>query len=119
MADLPYLVDVAHPRFRRVEPAIFVQPLVADCMTHACRHHAPDTAQLDACCQYGADVDRAERDAILAHADELGAILTPAAAAAPWFTDDVRVDRDFPSGKHVRTAMFGAGCVFLQHDRRG
>lgn len=115
----PPLHDIDHPRFRMVDPTIFTKTLVADCMSHACRNREPDSGQLDACCQYGADVDLAERDAILAHAAQLKALLTPAAAAAPWFTTEVHDDVDFPSGKHVRTAKLGAGCVFLQHDGRG
>ncbi len=118
------LVDVAHPRFRRAQREIFVRRVVADCMTHRCTMLAPDTGlphkmQLDACCQYGADTDLAERDAILAHQDQIRALLLPEARDAPWFTDDVEIDVDFPSGKHVRTRTFGTGCVFLSHDGRG
>ena len=113
------LVPVAHPRFRKVEPIIFTRQLVADCMSHSCRVRSPDHERLDACCQYGADVDLGERDRILAHADELRALLSPAASVAPWFTTDVRVDADFPSGRHVRTAQHEGGCVFLSHDGRG
>lgn len=113
------LLAIDHPRFRTVDRAIFTRRMVADCMSHACRNLHPPSAQLDACCQYGADVDIGERDAILAHASELRSLLTPAAAAASWFTSDEHVDPDFPSGRHVRTATLGAGCVFLQHDGRG
>lgn len=112
-------VAIDHPRFRRVERAIFTRRIVADCMTHACRDRDPDRARLDACCQHGADVDLAERDAILAHADELKALLVPAARDAPWFTVRAERDDDFPSGKIVRTRKLGAGCVFLAHDARG
>ncbi|MEZ4366171.1 MAG: DUF3109 family protein [Kofleriaceae bacterium] len=115
----PDLLPLDHPRFRHVDPTIFTRRLVADCMSHACRTRAPDAERLDACCQYGADTDLAERDGILAHADELRALLSPAAAAAPWFTSEVVEDADFPSGKHVRTALFDGGCVFLAHDGRG
>lgn len=112
-------VAIDHPRFRRVERAIFTRRIVADCMTHACRDRDPDRARLDACCQHGADVDLAERDAILAHADELKALLVPAARDVPWFTVRAERDDDFPSGKIVRTRKLGAGCVFLAHDARG
>jgi Fe-S-cluster containining protein len=115
----PPLLDIPHPRFKMVDPTIFTKTLVADCMSHSCRNRVPDSAQLDACCQYGADVDLAERDAIMTHAVELRALLRPAAAAAPWFTTDVHEDVDFPSGKHVRTALFEGACVFLQHEGRG
>ena len=112
-------VAIVHPRFARVERAIFTRHLVADCMAHACRDRSPDRARLDACCQHGADVDLTERDAILARTDELKALLLPAARDAPWFTTRPERDDDFPSGKVVRTRKLGNGCVFLAHDARG
>ncbi len=99
---------------------MFVRRVVADCMTHECslvRHG--DRPMLDACCQYGADVNVAERDRIQARAVEIARLLVPEAAAHPWFIGPEREDPDFPSGRHVRTARFGEGCVFLAHDRRG
>lgn len=119
LAHDPAFRPLAHPRFRLVEVDIFVRTLVADCMTHACENVQPHKPQLDACCQYGADVDLGERDAILSHSDELRRLLRPEAAAAPWFTEHVEVDSDYPSGRHVRTRVHGDGCVFLAHDRRG
>jgi Fe-S-cluster containining protein len=115
----PPLLDIPHPRFKMVDPTIFTKTLVADCMSHRCRERAPDRERLDACCQYGADIDLGERDRVLEHSAELQRILRPAAAAAPWFTTEVEVDPDFPSGRHVRTARHGDGCVFLDHDGRG
>jgi Fe-S-cluster containining protein len=112
-------VAIDHPRFRRVDRAIFTRHIVADCMAHACRDRAPDRAHLDACCQHGADVDLAERDAILARGDEIRALLVPAARTAPWFTQRSERDDDFPSGRIVRTRKLGGGCVFLAHDARG
>ena len=108
-------VSLDHPRFRTVEAAIFTRKLVADCMTHSCKHYADD--KLDACCQYGCDVDLAERDAILARADDIRPLLL--VKDAPLFEDVEEIDLDFPSGKAVRTAMHGNGCIFLAHDRRG
>jgi hypothetical protein len=112
-------ISIDHPRFRRVERGIFTRRVVADCMSHACRERKDDRARLDACCQYGVDVDVGERDAILARAAQLKAILRPEAAAAPWFTEAEQIDPDFPSGRHVRTRTLGDGCVFLAHDGRG
>jgi Fe-S-cluster containining protein len=119
-------LPVDHPRFRRAQRAIFTRRVVADCMHHACVMVADEGVPLaaprpllEACCQYGADVDLQERDAIMAHADQIGALLTAGARAAPWFTTEVQEDPDYPSGRHVRTATFGGGCVFLSHDRRG
>ncbi|HWU86385.1 MAG TPA: DUF3109 family protein [Kofleriaceae bacterium] len=116
-----------HPRFRTVDAAIFTRRLAPDCMTHRCvavqdEHGAalvPPRPRLDVCCQYGCDVDLAEREAIQARAAELRALLRPAAAAAPWFEDDVVEDADYPSGKVVRTAVHDGGCIFLAHDLRG
>ena len=94
--------------------------MVADCMSHQCALvHEGGRVKLEACCQYGADVDVGERDAILAHKDEIAALLEPAAASRDWFTGPERVDPDFPSGRHVRTARMGSGCLFLRHSERG
>jgi Fe-S-cluster containining protein len=119
-------LPVDHPRFRRAQKAIFTRRVVADCMQHQCVMVADEGVPLaaprpllEACCQYGADVDLRERDAIMEHAAQIGALLTPGAREAPWFTDEVQDDPDYPSGQHVRTATFEGGCVFLSHDRRG
>lgn len=122
-------VDVDHPRFRRAQREIFTATVTPDCLGHTCclvgatdrppRHPDRLPVKLDACCQYGADIDLSERDGVLAHADEIRALLRTDARDAPWFTDEVVEDPDFPSGRHVRTATFGGGCVFLQHDLRG
>jgi Fe-S-cluster containining protein len=121
-------VAIDHPRFHRAEMSIFTKRVVADCMTHSCRltpasadgeKIAVGRVKLDACCQYGADTDLGERDAILTHREQIAALLRPDAAAAPWFTEDVEDDADFASGQHVRTAVHGEGCVFLGHDGRG
>ena len=108
-----------HPRFHYCDVEIFRKPLVPDCMTHSCAQLEPHVARVDICCQYGADVDLDERAAILSHAEQLKSIMTPEAAAAPWFTEEELIDPDYPSGKYVRTAVFGDGCVFLSQDQRG
>lgn len=113
------LRKLAHPRFHYCDVEIFRKPLVPDCMSHSCVQLEPHVARLDVCCQYGADVDLDERAAILARADQLREIMSPEAAAAPWFTEEELEDPDYPSGKYVRTAVFGDGCVFLSHDKRG
>jgi len=116
---VPELVAVDHPRFARADRAIFTRRIVADCFAHACRDRRPDRARLDACCQHGADVDLAERDAILARGDDIRALLLPHAREAPWFTVRAERDDDFPSRRVVRTRRLGGGCVFLAHDARG
>lgn len=113
-------VSLDHPRFRKAQRDIFIYRVVADCMNHSCRlAKENDRLKLDACCQYGADVDVAERDGILAHQEEIAALLRPEAAEGPWFTEEEQVDPDFPSGRHVRSVRHGDGCIFLDHDGRG
>jgi len=116
-----------HPRFRTVSAAVFTRRFAPDCMTHSCatvmdEHQVPlaqPKERIDVCCQYGCDVDFTERDAILGRADDIRALLTPEAAAAPWFTDEEWADADYPSGKVVRSAVHRDACIFLAHDRRG
>lgn len=115
-----------HPRFRTVTAAVFTRRQAPDCMVHSCQVVADEHAELaepisriDVCCQYGCDVDLAERDALLGRAAELRALLDPEAAAAPWFEDEVWSDADYPSGKVVRTTVGAKGCIFLSHDGRG
>jgi Fe-S-cluster containining protein len=112
-------VALDHPRFRRVWTAIFTKKLATDCMTHRCTLVESQREKLDACCQYGCDVDLRERDAIEARADDIRALLRPEAQGAPWFDPEEEVDADYPSGRVVRTEVFGDGCIFLAHDRRG
>lgn len=113
-------VDLQHPRFRRVQAAIFTAKLVPDCMRHECRlRKHDDRRKLDACCQYGVDVDLGERDRILQHKDQIASILEPDAATRPWFAESAERDVDFPSGAYVRTNTHGEGCIFLAHDGRG
>jgi len=114
-------VSLDHPRFRFVEAAIFTRRLVADCMTHRCTmvDTQPHREKLDACCQYGCDVDLRERAAIEARADQIRGMLRDDAKRADWFEPEETADADYPSGRVVRTAVHGGGCIFLAHDRRG
>lgn len=122
----PEYLSVSHERFRQVERGIFVRRFVADCMSHSCVMLADEGEALpapkpllDACCQYGADTDLGERNAILARRADIAPLLIPAARLVPWFEDTVEEDPDQPSGYYVRTAVFQDGCVFLAHDKRG
>lgn len=113
-------IPLQHPRFHWVQRNIFTLRVVADCMTHSCKLVQHDNREkLDACCQYGVDVDISERDGILAHREQIASLLTPDAAASEWFTREETRDPDFPTGRHVRTNRHGEGCVFLSHDGRG
>jgi Fe-S-cluster containining protein len=112
-------VSVDHPRFLKAQRDIFVRRVTPDCMSHQCRLQSDgERLKLDACCQYGVDVDVGERDGILSHREQIAALLRPD-VAQPWFTDAEQVDADFPSGRFVRTTTVDGGCVFLAHDRRG
>ena len=101
-------LDLDHPRFRRVQAAIFTRKLVADCMTHRCTMVEHGAEKLDACCQYGCDVDLAERAAILAKADGIRSLLRPEVKDVPWFGEEVERDTDYPSGGCVRTTATGS-----------
>lgn len=116
----PFFVPIDHARFSRAQRDIFVKRVVADCMSHSCRlMRDRQQVKLDACCQYGVDVDVAERDAIRSRAGEIGALLSDAVARVPWFGDAEAQDVDFPSGRYVRTTTHQGGCIFLAHDGRG
>lgn len=71
----------------------------------------------DACCSHGVDVSIVERDRILARADELAPLVR--APRERWFVDEITPDPDFAGGAGTRTAVDGAGCVFLRRDGRG
>jgi len=113
-------IALDHPRFTRAEIAVFTRRVVADCMTHRCTMVETHALKLDACCQYGCDVDLTERDAILRRADAIRPVLAEAVRDLPWFDEsEPEHDPDTPSGTVVRTAVHDGGCLFLAHDRRG
>ncbi len=113
------VVTLDHPRFQFAWRSIFTRHVTGDCMSHRCTMVDTHSEKLDACCQYGCDVDLAERDAIEARAVDIRALLRPEVAQLPWFDNDEEVDADYPSGRIVRTEVVGGGCIFLAHDRRG
>jgi Fe-S-cluster containining protein len=89
-------------------------------MSHECKlRKEGDRTKLDACCQYGVDVDLGERDRILEHKEQIANILDSEPSASPWFSDKIEEDGDFPSGAMVRSNRYGDGCIFLAHDGRG
>jgi Fe-S-cluster containining protein len=114
------IVALDHPRFRCAEVAIFTSRVVSECMSFRCAMAATHSEKLDACCQYGCDVDLYERRAIEEHADDIRRVLRPEAQATRWFDDDEpEHDPDTRSGIVVRTEVLDGGCLFLAHDRRG
>jgi Fe-S-cluster containining protein len=113
-------VSLDHPRFSRVEVAVFIKRVVADCMSHQCAIHDTGRKTLDACCQYGCDVDVSERNAILARREAIAPLLAAEVRELPWFDESApEEDPDTPSGVVVRTAVHDDRCLFLAHDRRG
>jgi len=113
-------VAVEHPRFRKVDRDIFTKRVAPDCMNFECRlNREAGRVKLEACCQYGVDTDLGERDGILAHRDQIAALLRSEVDGVPWFSEIEHIDPDFPSGKLVRTTKHGEGCIFLAHDLRG
>jgi Fe-S-cluster containining protein len=113
------LVALDHSRFRYAWVSVFTRRLVSDCMTHRCTMIDIHQEKLDACCQYGCDVDLGERAQILARTGEIRALLRDDAKHARWFDDIEEADPDYPSGRVVRTEVLDGGCIFLAHDRRG
>jgi Fe-S-cluster containining protein len=113
-------IALDHPKWQRAEIAVFTRRVVADCMSHRCTIVDGNKLKLDACCQYGCDVDLTERDAILARADGIKQVLAPEVRDVPWFDEsNPEQDPDTPSGTVVRTAVHNEGCLFLTHDNRG
>jgi Fe-S-cluster containining protein len=114
------VVELDHPRFHAAELAVFTKRVVADCMTHDCAIRATGTVRLDACCQYGCDVDLYEKQAILARAESIKPVLAAEVRELSWFDEsEPEHDPDVPSGTVVRTAVHDKGCLFLSHDKRG
>jgi len=94
--------------------------VVADCFEHTCKMQETHETKLEACCQYGCDVDLFEKDAILARAELIRPVLAAEVQNLPWFDEsEPEQDPDVPSGTVVRTAVHNGGCLFLSHDRRG
>lgn len=113
-------VELEHPRFTRAELDVFTRRVVADCFDHTCKMHDTGTTKLEACCQYGCDVDLFEKDAILARAEQIRPVLSADVQNLPWFDEsEPEHDPDVPSGTVVRTAVANGGCLFLSHDKRG
>lgn len=112
-------VPLDHSRFKQVSAAIFTRRLAPNCMDHRCTMVDEHRVKLDACCQYGCDVDLYEQANIVARTAEIRALLRDEAKHLPWFGTEQEVDPDYPSGKCVRTETLDGGCIFLAHDKRG
>lgn len=71
------------------------------------------------CCLYGADLDLAEQDKVLKHADLIGRLMDESQDPDPanWFANPFD-DMDFPSGQAITTRLHNGGCVFLNREGR-
>jgi len=103
MHRLSHLGDIG------VDPMLLALRFPAGCATGRC-----DAS----CCRDGVWVDIADRARIVAHAETIQRVMDPEQERDParWFDDEERIDRDFPSGRAVGTAVHKGRCVFL--DRR-
>lgn len=112
MSDtLPATGRLTHLPHLEVDRTIFELRFKRGCATRQC----------DAtCCATGVSLDLGERDRVLAHADLVRRAMTPGQDQDPahWFADEEFDDTDFPSGRATHTRVNGAGCVFLDADRR-
>lgn len=105
----PHRARGGAPVIDRVDVAIFGLRYFTHCLSHpSCR---------DACCTHGVDVDEDNVARILAHADGLERFT--GIERARWFTENVRMDPDFPGGRHRRTRVEQGACVFLDRAGRG
>jgi hypothetical protein len=113
------LIEIALPPVIQIQRDVFTVRFVSDCMRHECR--CSGRVELDACCQYGADVDLFEKERILARTREVQAVLAADVRdPAGWFADDeAELDPEAPSGILTRTGLRDDRCVFLSHDQRG
>lgn len=114
---------INHPVITRVDADIFTATFAPDCMEHQCRcRDENDLQRNDACCQHGADVQVAEKAAILKRAAEIASIMkAERQGVETWFDErDPEEDPSVPGGIIVRTATAEpdndtSGCIFLEH----
>jgi Fe-S-cluster containining protein len=97
------------PKLHSVETDIFKLTYFGKCMQCTFCH--------DSCCQYGCDVNLAERDRILAHKTELQPYID--APPEQWFKSEVKDDSEYETGKFVRSNVSKGACVFLSQKGRG
>lgn len=104
-----YTCRLGAPTLERVDPAIFELAYFANCP--AC------TTCADQCCSWGVDVDGANMERLLDHAEALEA--RTGVPRERWFEAAVVPDADFPSGRVGRTRSEDGACVFLRREGRG
>ncbi|GIX47339.1 MAG: hypothetical protein KatS3mg131_1550 [Candidatus Tectimicrobiota bacterium] len=105
----PYPSRHGAPVVVRVDPAIFVQTYFTQCLQCAfCQ---------DACCTYGACVDLANVERLVAHAEALEAYL--GRPRSQWLTGKYVRDAESAGGSYTRTQVVAGACVFLNRRGRG
>jgi hypothetical protein len=97
------------PVLHAVDPAIFSLRYFTHCLECGfCR---------DACCDHGVDIDLDNAARLKAlpqdFHDRIGAPVTA------WFSDEAFMDREFPGGAHLRTAVRSGACIFRNAGGRG
>jgi Fe-S-cluster containining protein len=97
------------PVLGSVDTEIFVHGYFAQCMDCTFCH--------DSCCSYGVDVDTPTVKRLLAHADELEAVV--GVGRERWFTGEYATDPELPGGSSTRTSVIDGACVFLNRKGRG
>jgi len=99
----------AAPVIRAVDTGIFTLRYFTHCM--ACGFCN------DQCCNYGVDIDLANMERLRA----LGPSFETFAGlpSSEWFTSEIVVDAEFPSGRHGRTRAVDDKCVFADRQGRG
>jgi Fe-S-cluster containining protein len=99
----------SNPKLHSVDTEIFKLTYFGKCMQCTFCH--------DSCCQYGCDVNLAERDTILAHKEALKPYIK--APVEQWFKPEIKEDAEYETGKFVRSNVVNGACVFLSQDGRG
>jgi Fe-S-cluster containining protein len=116
----PKDLAIDHRRVRLVDPSLFTLAFVADCMTHSCRcRDEGDRLRDDACCQHGADLFIAEKQAILRRTAEIQSVLRPEGRLTErWFDEREPGYEDGLAIIRVATTDMddeSSGCIFLGH----
>lgn len=71
----------------------------------------------DVCCSYGCPVDITEEERILSFREELEN--RTGIPAREWFTDEIILRPEFPSGRTKKTRVYNNKCVFHNSVSRG
>lgn len=99
----------SQPVLRAVDTDIFLLRYFRRCL--ACNFCE------DQCCDHGVDIDEANARRLLALGDDFQTFV--GAGKEDWFSTDVIVDEEFPTGRHLRTQVRNGKCVFHAASGRG